>query len=45
MAAEVRNGGEKQPGRLAAATIVAAQLATLIGPAAAPAEDRGTAAL
>jgi hypothetical protein len=45
MAAEVRNAGEKQSGRLAAASIVAAQLATLIGPAAAPAEDRGTAAV
>lgn len=32
MAAEVRNGGEKQPARLAAAAIVAAQLATLMGP-------------
>lgn len=32
MAAEVKNEGEKQPARLAAATIVAAQLATLVGP-------------
>ncbi len=32
MAAEVRNEGEKQPARLAAAAIVAAQLATLVGP-------------
>jgi hypothetical protein len=32
MAAEVRNEGEKQPAKLAAAAIVAAQLATLVGP-------------
>jgi hypothetical protein len=32
MAAEVRHGGEQQDSRLAAATIVAAQLATLVGP-------------
>jgi hypothetical protein len=32
MAAEVRNDGEKQPERLAAASIIAAQLATLVGP-------------
>jgi hypothetical protein len=32
MAAEVRNAGETQPAKLAAATIVAAQLATLVGP-------------
>jgi hypothetical protein len=32
MAAEVRNGGEQQDGRVAAAAIVAAQLATLVGP-------------
>jgi hypothetical protein len=32
MAAEVRNGGERMDARLAAATIVAAQLATLVGP-------------
>jgi hypothetical protein len=35
MAAEVRNGGEQKDARLAAATIVAAQLATLVGPPAA----------
>ena len=34
MAAEVRNEGERQQGRLAAAAIVAAQLATLVGPPA-----------
>ena len=34
MAAEVRNAGERQEGVLAAANIVAAQLATLIGPPA-----------
>jgi hypothetical protein len=32
MAAEVRHGGEKQDSKLAAAAIVAAQLATLVGP-------------
>jgi hypothetical protein len=32
MAAEVRNGGEQREASLAAATIVAAQLATLVGP-------------
>jgi hypothetical protein len=32
MAAEVRNAGETHPATLAAATIVAAQLATLVGP-------------
>lgn len=32
MAAEVRHEGEKDPSKLAAATIVAAQLATLVGP-------------
>ncbi len=32
MAAEVRGGGEQQEATLAAATIVAAQLATLVGP-------------
>jgi hypothetical protein len=39
MSAEVRHNGEKQPDRLAAATIVAAQLATIIGPPAAKAES------
>jgi hypothetical protein len=32
IAAEVRGEGERDPGKLAAATIVAAQLATLVGP-------------
>jgi hypothetical protein len=43
MSAEVREG-EKQRSRLAAASIVAAQLATIIGPPAAHVEER-TAAL
>lgn len=46
MAAEVRHGGERQPARLAAASIVAAQLATLIAPPAARSQhDRNSAAL
>jgi len=36
MAAEVRHDGEREETRLAAAAIVAAQLATLVGPAAKP---------
>jgi hypothetical protein len=32
MAAEVRNEGEQQAAKLAAASIVAAQIATLVGP-------------
>ena len=32
MAAEVRQAGEADPAKLAVATIVAAQLATLVGP-------------
>jgi hypothetical protein len=36
MAAEVRHDSERQDGKLAAATIVAAQLATLVGPPARP---------
>jgi hypothetical protein len=36
MAAEVRNEGEREEGRLAAAAIVAAQLATLVGPPTRP---------
>ena len=44
MSAEVRNGAEKQPARLAAASIVAAQLATLVGPPPA-AEAEGRAAV
>jgi len=38
MAAEVRNGGEQQDDRLAAASIIAAQLATLVGPPSARAK-------
>jgi len=46
MSAEVRHGGQKQPVRLAAASIIAAQLATLVGPPAAQsANDRTSAAL
>jgi GAF domain len=46
MSAEVRHEGERQPARLAAASIVAAQLATLIGPPAARSQhDRNSAAL
>jgi hypothetical protein len=45
MSAEVRHGGERQPARRATASIVAAQLATLVGPPAARAQDRGSAAL
>jgi hypothetical protein len=46
ISAEVRQEGERQPGRLAAASIVAAQLATLVGPPAARSQqDRGSAAL
>jgi CHASE3 domain sensor protein len=40
MAAEVRHDGERQDGMLAAATIVAAQLATLVGPPAARSSSR-----
>lgn len=43
MAAEVRHDAERHPDRLAAASIVAAQLATIIGPPAA--EDRSQAVL
>lgn len=46
LSAEVRHDAEKQPARLAAASIVAAQLATLVGPpAAASTQDRNTATL
>lgn len=45
MSAEVRHDAEKQPARLAAASIVAAQLATLVGPPVEAAQDRTTAAL
>jgi CHASE3 domain sensor protein len=40
MAAEVRNHGEKNAAKLAVATIVAAQLATLVGPPSARAQAR-----
>jgi CHASE3 domain sensor protein len=40
MAAEVRHDGERQDVKLAAATIVAAQLATLVGPPAARSASR-----
>lgn len=40
MAAEVRNEGERDTSKLAAATIVAAQLATLVGPPSARAHAR-----
>ena len=45
MSAEMRHDGEKHPDRLAAATIVAAQLATIIGPPAERAQERSPAAL
>lgn len=45
ISAEISGDGEKAPDRLAAATIVAAQLATIIGPPAARADDRSTAAI
>lgn len=44
MAAEVRHGGEKQDAKLAAAAIVAAQLATLVGPPSSRAQGRTEAA-
>ena len=40
MAAEVRHGGEQDSGKLAAAAIVAAQLATLVGPPSTRAQAR-----
>jgi hypothetical protein len=40
MAAEVRHDGEKDAAKLAAATIVAAQLATLVGPPSARAQPK-----
>jgi hypothetical protein len=45
MSVEVRSGGAKDPLRLAAAAIVAAQLATLVAPPVAQTEDRNTAVL
>jgi hypothetical protein len=44
MAAEVRHGGEKQDAKLAAAAIVAAQLATLVGPPSSRPQGRPAAA-
>ncbi len=44
MAAEVRNRGEKDSAKLAAATIVAAQLATLVGPPSSRAQARAAGA-
>lgn len=44
MAAEVRHEGEKDASKLAAATIVAAQLATLVGPPSARAHTKAEAA-
>jgi len=43
MAAEVRHHGEKDPSKLAAATIIAAQLATLVGPPSTRAQARADA--
>jgi CHASE3 domain sensor protein len=43
MAAEVRHEGEKDSGKLAAATIVAAQLATLVGPPSSRSQARADA--
>jgi hypothetical protein len=44
MAAEVRDEGENEPARVAAATIVAAQLATLVGPPVARAQPNADVA-
>jgi len=43
MAAEVRDHGEKDPAKLAAASIIAAQLATLVGPPSTRAQARADA--
>ncbi len=43
MAAEVRDHGEKDPAKLAAASIIAAQLATLVGPPSTRAQVRADA--
>jgi hypothetical protein len=43
MAAEVRDEGEKDSAKLAAAAIVAAQLATLVGPPSTRAQARSEA--
>jgi hypothetical protein len=42
MAAEVKNGGEQRASLLAAATIIASQLATLVGPPSARAKTEAT---
>jgi hypothetical protein len=42
MAAELKNGGEQQDSLLAAATIIASQLATLVGPPSARAKAEAT---
>lgn len=42
MAAEMKNGGEQQESLLAAATIIASQLATLVGPPAVRAKTEAT---
>jgi hypothetical protein len=44
MAAEVRHGGERHDTKLAAAAIVAAQLATLVGPPSSRSQPRPEAA-
>jgi hypothetical protein len=44
MSAEVRHGGEKQDAKLAAAAIVGAQLATLVGPPSSRPQERSEAA-
>ena len=43
ISAEMRHNGEKVSARLAAATIVAAQLATILGPSVTQADDRSAA--
>jgi len=43
MSAEVRDYGEKDPAKLAAASIIAAQLATLVGPPSTRAQARADA--
>jgi hypothetical protein len=43
MAAEVRHHGEKDAAKLAAASIIAAQLATLVGPPSTRAQARADA--
>ena len=43
MSAELRDHGEKDPAKLAAASIIAAQLATLVGPPSTRAQARADA--